>query len=195
MSVRKLENVDYRIGYILVADDLHGEGEPWLQSNYFSGDSNYAGSEGLEPFVNGARTIEGLHFNDVVVCAPDLTGVVGSLPATLEADVPHTHDYQFTLADAVNASGQFVVQDRDKVRVVVALIDAATGAVVNSNKTAVGSSSLVGISGTVQSEDDIESVAYYDAAGRRVMLPSNGLFIKTVKYRNGEVKTSKVMMR
>lgn len=195
---KEIESGDYRLAYILVADDLHGTGKDWDQSNYFCNSQYqpyYEESEGLEQFVYGDSYVSGLHFNDVVVLAPDLMGVEGSLPTDIEVDTPIKHNYSFTLADAVNTDGELIVQDKSKVRVVILLLDATTGEVINSNKTTIGGNTGVGIKAAQVPEGEIESVTYYDAAGRKVILPSSGLFIKSVTYKNGEVKTSKVIIK
>lgn len=193
---REMESGDYRVAYILVADDLHGSGNDWNQTNNFSKLSEYAGSEGLEPFVNGSSFVSGLHFNDVVVLAPDLMGVKGSLPSDITIDNAMLHAYNFTLADAVNLDGKQIIQDKSKVRVVVLLLNATTGEVLNANKTTVTDEDpTLGIDNVEQSEADVKSVTYYDMAGRRTTLPSNGLFIKSVTYKNGTVKTSKVVIK
>ena len=193
--IKDVTGVDYRMAYILVADDLHGEGQNWLQSNYFSGDTNYAESEGMDVFVNGGSSVAGLHYNDVAVLTSDIKGIAGSLPSDFKTAAPETCTYQFNVADAVNTSGENIIQDKSKLRVVAVLVDAATGEVLNSNKCNVGGQGGTGIAATLSQKGEIESVEYFDASGRRVSSPSNGLYIKSVKYSDGSVRTSKVVLK
>ena len=106
-----------------------------------------------------------------------------------------THEYRFNVADAVNTSGEPIIQDKSKLRVVAVLVDASTGEVLNSNKTAVADGGSVGIGEAVRQADRVKSVAYYDASGRRVSSPSGGLYIKSVTYADGTVKTYKVVLK
>lgn len=187
--------VDYRMAYILVADDLHGEGADWMQANYLSGSSSYAGSEGMEVFVNGGSSVSGLHYDDVAVLTSDIKGIEGSLPSEMGTGATETHEYRFNVADAVNTSGEPIIQDKSKLRVVAVLVDASTGEVLNSNKTAVADGGSVGIGEAVRQAGRVKSVAYYDASGRRVSSPSGGLYIKSVTYADGTVKTYKVVLK
>lgn len=193
--IKDVTGVDYRLAYILVADGLHGEGEKWGQSNYFSGNTDYAESEGMDVFVNGGSTVYGLYYNDVAVLTSDIKGIAGSLPSDFKTAAPETCTYQFNVADAVNTSGENIIQDKSKLRVVAVLVDAATGEVLNSNKCNVGGQGGTGIAATLGQKGEIESVEYFDASGRRVSSPSNGLYIKSVKYSDGSVRTSKVVLK
>lgn len=193
--IKDVTGVDYRMAYILVADGLHGEGVDWGQSNYFSGNTDYAESEGMDVFVNGGSKVYGLYYNDVAVLTSDIKGIAGSLPSDFKMSAPETCTYQFNVDDAVNTSGVNIIQDKSKLRVVAVLVDAATGEVLNSNKCNVGGQGGTGISATLGQKGEIESVEYFDASGRRVSSPSNGLYIKSVKYSDGSVRTSKVVLK
>lgn len=186
-----INNADYRLAYILLADSLHGEGSDWEQSNYYSGNAYYLSCEGMDQFVLGGSSVSGLYFNDVIVLSSELNGIAGSLPATVTADESVSHSYKFTVAEAVNTSGQPIIQDKNNLRVVVTLVDARTGEVLNSNKVKVGENTATGISKTEAAEGDIKSVNYYDASGRKVAIPSKGMYIKSVTYKDGTVKNTK----
>ena len=193
--VKDVSDVDYRMAYILVADDLHGESADWLQSNYFSGNTYYADSEGMDIFVNGGSTVEGLHFSDVAVMTSDIGGIAGSLPSEMKTATPATHTYRFDIANALNTSGEPIIQDKSKLRVVAVLVDAATGEVLNSNKCSVGGNIGTGIGATETRTGEIKSVEYFDASGRRVSTPAGGLYIKRIEYSDGSVNTSKVVLK
>ena len=193
--VKDVSGADYRLAYILVADDLHGEGPDWMQSNYFSGDTGYAESEGMDVFVNGGSSVSGLHYNDVAVLTSDIKGIEGSLPSDFKTGVAETCTYQFNVADAVNTDGEPIIQDKSKLRVVAVLVDADTGEVINSNKCDVDRGGGTGISAAETAKGGVKSIEYFDASGRKVTAPSGGLYIKSVRYADGTVKTSKVVLR
>ena len=192
---KDVSGVDYRLAYILVADDLHGEGDDWRQSNYYRGDDRYAESEGMDMYVNGKSIVYGLHYNDVAVLSSDAEGIEGGLPSDFETGVAETCTYQFNVADAVNLEGQPMIQDKSKLRVVAVLVDADTGEVINSNKCNVGQGIGTGISAAETAKGGVKSIEYFDASGRRVTTPSGGLYIKSVRYADGTVKTSKVVLK
>lgn len=192
---KDVSGVDYRLAYILVADDLHGEGDDWRQSNYYVNDDRYAESEGMDMYVNGKSIVYGLHYNDVAVLSSDAKGIKGSLPSDFETGVAETCTYQFNVADAVNLEGQPMIQDKSKLRVVAVLVDADTGEVINSNKCNVGQGIGTGISAAETDKGGVKSIEYFDASGRRVTTPSGGLYIKSVRYADGTVKTSKVVLK
>lgn len=50
-----------------------------------------------------------------------------------------------------------------------------------------------GVKGVTTGSGTPKSVVYHDLSGRRVTNPSNGLYIKTVRYADGTVKSMKVM--
>lgn len=190
--IRDATGVDYRIAYVLVADSLHDDS--WVQENYFSSNNSYRGMEGLDRFVDAGPEVTGLYFNDVVVNGCDLHGIEGSLPSDIEADRTYTHTYRFDLSGAVNTSGESLVQDKANLRVVVMLIDAATGEVLNANRTESDAEAPAGIAGNAM-DDGIESVTFHDLAGRRISTPSGGIYVKAVRYGNGVTKASKVILR
>lgn len=190
------DNVNYRIGYVLVADDLTGEGSGWIQSNYYSGDSGWADQPGMDIFVEGGSAVVGLHFNDVAIILKDVKGVEGSVPASVEESVAVAHSYQFDTDDAVcqdgaNA-GQNVIQNRNNLSVVALLIDAATGEIVNANKAHVANGTS-GISGVGSADRKVVSVTCYDSMGRSISSAANGVNIKKVVFSDGTVKTVKVV--
>lgn len=190
---RNMTGTDYRLAYALVADDLYDES--WKQVNYFYGNANYLGMEGLDRFINGAPEMSGLHFNDVIICGKELKGIAGSLPSDIEDGREYTHSYSFDLAEAVNTAGTSLVQDKANLRVVGILVDAATGEIVNSNKTWSETQTALNIADNTAGYGEVESVSFYDMAGCRVSAPAAGVYIKAVQYKNGKTKTSKVVLR
>lgn len=175
----------FALEYILTADGLSNES--WGQSNYYSGST-----EGgyLQMFNEAGSTVYGLVYNDVAILMSQIGGIEGSIPATVTADQAVTHSYTFNLADAVNTAGTNIIQDKQKLKVVALLINTATGEVVNANKVKVNSST--GISIIESGSNNVVNTTYYDMTGRRVQSPSNGIYIKSVQTKDGQVRSSKV---
>ena len=73
------------------------------------------------------------------------------------------------------------------------LIDNNTGIVLNTNKCNVLPAGT-GISNT-NANTQVESVNYYDLSGRKVLLPNGGVYIKSVKYKNGQTVNEKVLVK
>lgn len=186
----------YELGYMLVADGLTGEGSGWTQANYFVTDPDlYVGDPNLERFVNGEENVDGLVFNDVVVSCADYYGygVWGSLPSVIEEGKTYEHNYQFYLDWVRNTSGETVIQDMNKLRVVVVLIDGNTHEVLNANKTKVTDG--INKIDSAALNNGVSTVVYTDLSGRRVISPKKGVFIKTTTNANGQTSTSKVVFK
>ncbi len=172
----------YQLCYILVADSLSGSGSRWTQSNYYSGASGW-GTE-MEFFCKADKQVEGLVFNDVIVARSSKSGIEGSLPRVLEAETTVHHTYDFDI------SRNSIIQDRSALRVVALLIDPQTGAILNANKTSTLLEDLSAVTAP-QTEAPIESIRYFDLAGRRITLPRKGVVLEQTRRRDGSVQTAK----
>ena len=120
----------YVIELILVADDLYGSGNGWNQSNYYSGDEDYAFDKYLARYVKSPATISGIHFNDVIVGTSGL--ITGSLPTTITAYELYNYDYTYAISSLPNPS---LVQNKDNLRVIALIHNSQTRKVINANKT------------------------------------------------------------
>lgn len=186
--VQAPEGSDYGVEFMLVADDLHGEGSSWQQSNYYSGYTGVFEEPEFDVFINGSSAIDGLHYDDVIVATNRLNKGLGVLPSRIEVDKTYTANSQFTLADVVNTSGQSLVQDTEKLRIVAVLVDNTTGAVINCNKTKVVTPT--GITSVNADATGIASV--YDLSGRRTDVMKKGVnIVKTADGRIVKVLKSK----
>ena len=184
----------YEVSFCLLANGLKGTGRSWAQANYYAGDTGWPSS--MDLFTKGGSYVMGLEFNFVIVDRSSVAGIEGSLHAPIEADVSQTYDYSFDLRKVRNMQGDTIIQDKNKLTVVVLLIEKATGKIVNANKVDAGASTLSGIKAVATTaEETVSSVAYYDLQGRRVVMPQHGLFIKAETLANGKVRTSKVLLR
>ena len=113
----------YSVEFVLVADDLHGEGSSWEQHNYYTeSDAGSMPSPEADPFFSGESVIAGLHFNDVVVATTRLSDGLVKLPAVVGEDQPVEVTGEFDTAKVVSTSGNSLIQDVSKMRVVAILV-------------------------------------------------------------------------
>ena len=183
----------FALEYLLIADGLTGEGSDWVQSNYYSGEYGEEACDELMPFIEAPDHVEGLVFNDVVVMISELGGIENSLPTGIAADEPIIHSYTFNLAEALSTSGNYVIQDKNKLRVVAMLINLQTGEVCNANKVKVGENT--GITTMTDDMNNIRSIEYFDLGGRKLTRAQQGVSIMRINYNNGKQKSVKVLRK
>ncbi|MDE7097134.1 MAG: hypothetical protein K2O47_06545, partial [Muribaculaceae bacterium] len=189
-NVLGVENGDYRIAYILVADGLSGTTSSWVQSNGYYNilpNANYV--DELKQFCRGGKYgksyVAGLVFNDVVVSTTGIYGVQGSIPANLEEEEIVAHSISFDISSIKSS----LIPDRNKLRVIAAVVD-GNGFVVNCVKNEVNDyGSSAGVEG-INAFDSELPVEYYNLSGVKVDNPANGIFIR----RQGS-KTEKVFLK
>lgn len=186
-----IDNANYRVEFILLADSLTGSGDTWQQLNYY-----YNGSEGTfaEPefavFTSGEYHMKGLKYNDIAVASTRTSGYDVYLPATVEADKAYELNTAFRLASVVNVDGESLVQNMDNLRLVALLINNRTGNVVNAAKGRVVNPST-GIRAVSEVGDANLSEQLYSPSGMRLAAMQKGLNI----VRTASGKTVKVMKK
>lgn len=188
--IRDYTKADYRIHFILVADELSHP--TWLQHNSFSGhtveDYPYMNNELGRVFLNGPGNVPGLTFNDVALLATDKEGFPASVPAAIEAGKEYTFSYTFNLSDIEN---ELCRQNPDRMRVIAVLLDAGGGKIVNSNSSAYPDGTpFVGIE-AAETATDAAEIARYAIDGTRLSVPAPGINI--IRYSDGTVR--KVLVR
>ena len=125
--VDNVNNANYRIGYLLLSDELTGNSSEWAQSNYYSGST--VKDENLEELTNKPSKIQDAVYNHVPVAAWEpFSGIEGSVPATITKDVAMEHLY------TLDITGNTRIQKKQKLSVVALLIDKSTGKIVNAAK-------------------------------------------------------------
>ena len=182
-------DADYALSYVLCANDLHSTDPDWDQHNYFpSRASEYEGTE-LEALCKMPESINDLHFNEVALIADTPYGIEGSIPSTLEIGKSIEDRYTFDTSDV-----KPLIQNPDNLFVVAMVLDGKTGKVVNAIKAPV--TAEAGIENVMPAEGvDEVAVRYTDLQGRVVKAPRAGIYVKTVKYSDGSVKSEKLLVK
>ena len=126
------ENGQYGIAVVLIEDGMTGTGSGWAQSNYLSGDSDYAESN---PFwYNAGSKVTGVEFNHVAVGAWDIEyGADGSVKSSFAAGEVLKYNRE------IDITSKSIIQDKSRLKVAVLLIDRSTGAIVNAAQTEISS--------------------------------------------------------
>jgi len=190
MFIDTYDGIDYRVGYMLLEDDMYGEaGSDWDQSNsYASYAGRYDSDPFLKPLTEMSNPIEGYHFNDVVVYASG--NLEGSLPADIEGNTVYSHSITINPDELTNTSGDPIVQNKDKLRVAAVVVNAGTGEVVNAARAAIGST---GVTEANASDKQVQQVLYYNLQGQLISQPTAGLYIKCTRYTDGSQTAVKVI--
>lgn len=168
--IRDFVNNPYRVGYILIANDLHST--EWKQSNALSGTST-TGDPYYDKYCKSPNPIRDLHYNEVALAqsAQMGAGLPESLPAEVKGDNPYTHEFVFDI------SKNSLPLDKTKLEVIAVLIDTTTGEVKNCNKGHVGDATGI----EEVKNEELRMKNYYDLSGRRVMTPTKGIYIQQGK--------------
>lgn len=178
---RTMSAGNYKIGYVLASDGLSNES--WRQTNYFAYPQYRNQFQGtpLEELTTWGASVRGLVFNDVVVNATAMMGVENSVPSSVKFGESFTHKYTLR-----RPSNRDLAPDMNKLSVAAFVIDASNGFIENANKFYI--SGWDGVEGIEAANEETEAV-YYDLAGRRVLNPEKGVYVKV----QGD-KTAKVIL-
>ena len=190
--VMNADGNDYGIEVMLIEDDMYGPaGTNWDQHNYYADMTDQYGDDpDLGQLCDMPSTIEGYHFNDVLVAT---SGVIDeSLPESIVANVSNNFEHSFYVDYLYNTSNEPIIQNKDKFHVVAIVVDKATGRVLNAAKAAVGNTAVNEIS---DENKVIASTMYYDLTGRMVTNPGSGIYVKVVRYTDGSQRSFKVLQK
>lgn len=174
---------NFGVAYILTEDGM--EDEKWAQSNYYTEATEVLGEDPLFEFwVNNEAMVYGLSYNEVAIAAKGITtGVEGALPAKVTDGDKYFNTVEF------NLNNYPYIQDRTKLNLIVALLDNATGNVVNANFVPISVDTSV--AGVDADGENVKETARYTADGRRISVPRKGVNI--VKYNDGTAR--KIIVR
>ena len=183
---------NYGIEVMLVEDDMYGPaGTDWDQHNYYADMADeYGDDPDLGLLCELPGTIEGYHFNDVLVAT---SGVVDeSLPESIVANTVNSFDYSFYTDYIYNTSYEPLIQDKEKLHVVAIVVDKSTGQVLNAAKGKVGNTAVNEIS---DENKVVASTLYFDLMGHMISNPGNGIYVKVVRYTDGSQRSFKVLKK
>ncbi len=182
---------DYRLAFAITGDNLHNAN--WAQHNYYSDETEGEGVESplWDIFVAKEDEIEGLIYNDVVVCFKDIPGVAGSVPSTVKCGETITRSYTYNVADFKTLRGRDFLNPEAQIRGVVMLIDGKTGHVVNSNRSALlPYADAAGIK-AVEADTPVVATTYYNLQGVKTDASARGLRIRAERLSDGTLRTVK----
>ena len=201
------EDADYSVTYAMVEDEMTKP--DWKQRNAFYG----AGSAPFESkhwelFEGKGFDVKGIIYDDVVLVAPDVWGMQNSAPSSIKEYEKYAHHTELKLSDAINVyqsgtvSGENIIIDKEKIRVVALLIDNRTKRVVNCNTSGYSADAPVydpSTSGIDRNCSEIESA---EVASREIFtlsgvrlgsMPDNGAVIIVEHLTNGKTRTAKIL--
>ncbi len=130
------DHLPYQLGYVLLEDGLHGDGEEWNQSNGFH---NWAGGvwndPNLMPYVDMPEQLTNVKYNHVPVAAwGSFKGLEGTVPESVIGGEIYNHTFK------ANILGNTHIQDKNNLSVVVLLLNKNTGAIISATQCKVGES-------------------------------------------------------
>ena len=120
----------YSIGFALVEDGMKGNGDDWIQNNYYSGRS--ISDPNLQSLSALPSQLSDMEYNHVAVDAWGISqGISGSVK-DIQAGVPQGFSY------VCNISQNELIQDKSRLTVVALLFDKNSGKICNAAKTTIG---------------------------------------------------------
>ena len=159
--VEDVASSPYQIGYLLLEDKQTGTTSKWYQSNYFAGTSNT--DPNLKTLVMSPSKMQDVEYDYVPVGVwQHLTGIEGSLPATITSEVPMNYTYTLDIADNTH------IQNKAQLTVVALLLNKETGKVLNTAKfkfTPAPEPSVVTVTNCSRIYGDANPVFEYTVAG------------------------------
>lgn len=141
-------------------------------------------------YIGICNSLYHFHYNEVVIASNDLLGENGILPENTTVGEKIEHSYTFTVTDEIKP----FINMAESLFVVAMVIDGETGKIVNAAKSELVLESGVGtVNGEVHG--DVVGECYTDLLGRNVVNPAGGIFVRTVRYSDGTVKSEKVLIK
>lgn len=154
----------YLIGYALIADGLRGSGSEWAMGNAYSGIQINADFDEVSSWP---ESVTDMVYDNVAIGGWSTnTGVRNSLPSSVKAEQPVTHDYK------IDVGNNNLIQDPDKLSIVALLIDKNTQRIVNAVRCPVLDVHS-GISNIEMSNEATTGV--YDLIGRKVRVDKTSM--------------------
>ena len=175
-----MPNANYALAYVVVEDGMHNAS--WYQANSYDGLTDLLNeNEEMAVFVKGGRVVYGLKYNHVARAFLGIdSGMEGSLPNNVVADRDIKHKATFN-----GVGSNWKPQNKQKLRVVVMVIDNTTHNVVNGAHCPIKPYNTTGLATPKVKAERVE-VARFNLNGQRLSAPERGINI--VKYSDGTVE-------
>ena len=170
----------YAVAFVLSEDDMTGDGQQWLQNNYYSGETSYGNDDNMLSWVSASKSVQ-MDYDNVVVQGWDaLLGIDESVPSTVFKGENLT--YNATLDISANT----LIQNKEKLHLTALLINRNNYSIVNAAQVSLGDGGSSAIEGVTDDANGASEVARYNVNGVRLDKAQKGLNI--VKYSDGTTK-------
>lgn len=127
-----LSGIFYNLAMVIVENEVTGTSEVWNQANYYSGGGvdliDWDGTNWVDlPNPVPAADMVYNHVGRVIVGG--WNGIPNTMPSTVSYGTPYNYEFTYTLDESFNA---------DNIDIVVLLIDAPSGQIVNAGQVHLG---------------------------------------------------------
>ena len=120
----------YGIGFALIEDGMKGNGDDWIQNNYYTGRS--ISDPNLQPLSALPNQLTDTEYNHVAV---DAWGIIQGIDGSVK-DIQAGVQQGFSHVCDISQNG--LIQDKSRLTVVALLFDKKTGKICNAAKTTIG---------------------------------------------------------
>ena len=165
----------YSYSVYLVHDDMKGEGDGWDMYNLVSGEYSIFNDD-FKDFLEADKSVKGLEYDNVVI---DCT-VLPLFGIDIDENGPIVKGKEYTVSGTFELEGNPLVQDKDKLRLVVEILNGANGSVMNADMAV--PLAATGINSTLTDKTATRSI--YNVNGMRLNGMQKGLNI--IEMQNGK---------
>ena len=165
----------YSYSVYLVHDDMKGEGDGWDMYNLVSGEYSIFNDD-FKDFLEADKSVKGLEYDNVVIDCTSfpLFGI------DLDKKGSIVKGKEYTVSGTFELEGNPLVQDKDKLRLVVEILNGANGSVMNADMAV--PTVATGINSALTDKTATRSI--YNANGMRLNGTQKGLNI--IEMQNGK---------
>ena len=165
----------YSYSVYLVHDDMKGEGDGWDMYNLVSGEYSIFNDD-FKDFLEADKSVKGLEYDNVVIDCTSfpLFGI------DLDKKGSIVKGKEYTVSGTFELEGNPLVQDKDKLRLVVEILNGANGSVMNADMAV--PTVAAGINSTLTDKTATRSI--YNVNGMRLNGMQKGLNI--IEMQNGK---------
>ncbi|MCI7399088.1 MAG: hypothetical protein MSH57_01550, partial [Prevotella sp.] len=165
----------YSYSVYLVHDDMKGEGDGWDMYNLVSGEYSIFNDD-FKDFLEADKSVKGLEYDNVVI---DCT-LFPLFGIDIDENGPIVKGKEYTVSGTFELEGNPLVQDKDKLRLVVEILNGANGSVMNADMAV--PTVATGINTAITDKTATRSI--YNANGMRLNGMQKGLNI--IEMQNGK---------